>query len=210
MQRTLMPVYDRFDIAFERGEGAWLTATDGRRFLDFGAGIAVTSLGHCHPHLVSALSRQAHSLWHCSNLYRIPDQERLADRLVEASFAESAFFCNSGAEAVECALKMARKYQNAIGQPERYRIITFDNAFHGRTLATIAAGGSPKHCRDFEPIMDGFDQVPFGDLLAVEGAIGPETAAILVEPIQGEGEFDRRRRISCGGSVVSPIAPDCC
>ena len=187
MQRALMPTYDRFDIAFERGEGAWLTATDGRRYLDFGAGVAVSSLGHCHPHLVEALNRQASRLWHCSNLYRIPDQERLAVRLAAASFAHSAFFCNSGAEAVECALKLVRKYQDAIGRPERYRIITCDNAFHGRTMATIAAGGSAKHCDGFEPIMEGFDHVPFANLAAVEAAIGPLTAAILVEPVQGEG-----------------------
>ncbi len=187
MQRALMATYERFDIAFERGEGAWLVAADGRRYLDFGAGVAVTSLGHCHPHLVEALNRQASRLWHCSNLYRIPDQERLAARLAEASFAEAAFFCNSGAEAVECALKLVRKYQDTAGQPERYRVITCQNAFHGRTMATIAAGGSAKHCEGFEPIMEGFDHVPFGDLAAVQSAIGPETAAILVEPVQGEG-----------------------
>jgi acetylornithine/N-succinyldiaminopimelate aminotransferase len=182
-----MPTYERFDIAFERGEGAWLIASDGRRYLDFGAGVAVTALGHCHPHLVEALHRQASRLWHCSNLYRICDQERLAARLTEASFAQSAFFCNSGAEAVECALKLVRKYQHVNGRPERYRVITCDNAFHGRTLATIAAGGSAKHRDGFEPIMEGFDHVPFADLAAVEAAIGSETAAILVEPVQGEG-----------------------
>ncbi len=187
MQRALMPTYERFDIAFEWGEGAWVIATDGRRYLDFGAGVGVTSLGHCHPHLVEALNRQASRLWHCSNLYRIPDQERLAARLAEASFAQSAFFCNSGAEAVECVLKLVRKYQDVAGRPERYRIITCEGAFHGRTMATIAAGGSAKHCAGFEPIMAGFDHVPFADAGAVEKAVGPETAAILIEPVQGEG-----------------------
>ena len=206
MQRALMPTYDRFDIAFERGEGAWLTATDGRRYLDFGAGVAVSSLGHCHPHLVEALNRQASRLWHCSNLYRIPDQERLAVRLAAASFAHSAFFCNSGAEAVECALKLVRKYQDAIGQPERYRVITCENAFHGRTMATIAAGGSAKHCDGFEPIMEGFDHVPFADLAAVEAAIGPLTAAILVEPVQAYGPH---RRAICGDFAALPIATVC-
>lgn len=187
MQRALMPTYERFDIAFEWGEGAWVIATDGRRYLDFGAGVGVTSLGHCHPHLVEALNRQASRLWHCSNLYRIPDQERLAARLAEASFAQSAFLCNSGAEAVECVLKLVRKYQDVAGRPERYRIITCEGAFHGRTMATIAAGGSAKHCAGFEPIMAGFDHVPFADAGAVEKAVGPETAAILIEPVQGEG-----------------------
>jgi acetylornithine/N-succinyldiaminopimelate aminotransferase len=187
MPPAVMATYDRFDIAFERGEGPWLWATDGRRYLDFGAGVAVTALGHCHPHLVEALTRQAQRLWHCSNLYRIPDQERLAERLAAASFADAAFFCNSGAEAIECGLKLCRKYQDAAGRPERWRVITCEGAFHGRTLATIAAGGSPKHLAGFEPAMDGFDQVPFGNLAAVERAIGPETAAILVEPVQGEG-----------------------
>lgn len=182
-----MPTYDRFDIAFARGQGAWLDATDGRRFLDFGAGIAVSGLGHCHPHLVAALCEQAGRLWHCSNLYRIPDQERLADRLCAASFADAAFFCNSGAEAIECGLKLARKFHDMNGAPERYRVLTFTGAFHGRTLATIAAGGSAKHLDGFAPAMDGFDHVAFGDLAATRAAIGRETAAILVEPVQGEG-----------------------
>ncbi len=182
-----MPTYDRFDIAFARGQGAWLDATDGRRFLDFGAGIAVSGLGHCHPHLVTALREQAGKLWHCSNLYRIPDQERLATRLCAASFAESAFFCNSGAEAIECGLKLVRKFHDTTGAPERYRVLTFTGAFHGRTLATIAAGGSAKHLDGFAPAMDGFDHIPFGDLAATRAAIGRETAAILVEPVQGEG-----------------------
>ncbi len=184
---ALMPTYDRFDIAFERGEGAWLQSADGRRYLDFGAGIAVIGLGHCHPHLVAALRRQAGKLWHCSNLYRIPEQERLAARLVEASFADAAFFCNSGAEAMECGLKLVRKYHDMAGAPERYRVITFTGAFHGRTMATVAAGGSAKHLDGFAPAVEGFDQVAFGDVAAARAAITDETAAILVEPVQGEG-----------------------
>ncbi|MGF1641488.1 MAG: aspartate aminotransferase family protein [Rhodospirillales bacterium] len=187
MTSALMPTYDRLDIAFERGEGAYLYTTDGRRYLDFAAGVAVTSLGHCHPHLVAALKTQAERLWHCSNLYRIPQQERLALRLVAASFADAAFFCNSGAEAIECGLKLVRKFHDATGNPGRYRVITCSGAFHGRTLATIAAGGSAKHLAGFDPVVDGFDHVPFGDLDALRAAIGAETAAILVEPIQGEG-----------------------
>jgi acetylornithine/N-succinyldiaminopimelate aminotransferase len=182
-----MPNYQRLDIAFEHGEGPYLYAADGRRYLDFGAGVAVTALGHCHPHLVEVLKEQADRLWHCSNLYRIPGQERLAERLTEASFADAAFFCNSGAEAIECGLKLVRKYHDAAGDPGRYRVITCTGAFHGRTLATIAAGGSPKHLAGFDPVVDGFDQVPFGNLNKVRAAITGETAAILVEPIQGEG-----------------------
>jgi acetylornithine/N-succinyldiaminopimelate aminotransferase len=184
---AVMATYDRFDIAFERGEGAYLYSTDGRRFLDFGAGVAVSVLGHCHPHATDALCAQARRFWHCSNLYRIPDQERLAQRLAHVTFADAAFFCNSGAEAIECGLKLVRKYQDIAGAPERYRVITFSGAFHGRTMATIAAGGSEKYLEGFEPRVDGFDQVPFGDLDAVRAAVGPQTAAILVEPIQGEG-----------------------
>jgi len=184
---AVMPTYARMDVAFERGEGAYLYATDGRRYLDFGAGIAVAALGHCHPHLVEVLHRQAESLWHCSNLYHIPEQERLADRLVETTFADSAFFCNSGAEAIECGLKMVRRYHDLNGNPDRYRVITVAGAFHGRTLSTIAAGGSPKYLDGFDPVVDGFDQVPFGNLNEVRAAITPETAAILMEPIQGEG-----------------------
>jgi len=184
---ALMPNYDRLDIAFEHGEGPYLYATNGRRYLDFGAGVAVNSLGHCHPHLVDVLREQGERLWHCSNLYRIPGQERLAERLVKASFADTAFFCNSGAEAIECGLKLVRKYHDAAGDPGRYRVITCSGAFHGRTLATIAAGGSPKHLAGFDPVVDGFDQVPFGNLNEVRAAITGWTAAILVEPIQGEG-----------------------
>jgi acetylornithine/N-succinyldiaminopimelate aminotransferase len=184
---ALLPVYARADIAFERGEGSWLVTTDGERYLDFGAGIAVNGLGHAHPHLVTELKAQAEKLWHTSNLYRIPEGERLAERLVAATFADVVFFTNSGAEAMEASIKMARKYHSAAGRPERYRVVTFQGAFHGRTLATIAAGGSPKYLDGFGPAVEGFDQVPFGDLDAVKAAIGPETAAILAEPIQGEG-----------------------
>ena len=183
----LLPVFARADVAFERGEGCWLIATNGDRYLDFGSGVAVNGLGHCHPHLVAAMTAQLSKVWHVSNLYKIPDGERLATRLCEASFADVAFFANSGAEAVECAIKMARKYQAAGGKSERYRIITFEGAFHGRTLATIAAGGQAKYLEGFGPPVDGFDQVPLGDLEAVKKAIGPKTAAIMIEPVQGEG-----------------------
>jgi acetylornithine/N-succinyldiaminopimelate aminotransferase len=182
-----LPTYARVDLAFERGEGAWLFTTKGERYLDFTAGVAVNALGHAHPHLVKALTEQAHKVWHVSNLYRIPEGEKLADRLCAASFADTVFFQNSGAEALECAIKMARKYQSASGKPERYRLVTFEGAFHGRTLATIAAAGNKKYLEGFGPPLDGFDQVPFGDFDAVKRAIGPETAGILIEPIQGEG-----------------------
>ena len=181
-----MPTYGRIDLAFERGEGAYLYGHDGRRYLDFGSGIAVTAFGHGHPHLVAALTAQAGKLWHVSNLYRILEQERLAKRLVEATFADTVFLCNSGAEAVECGLKLVRKYHDASGHPERYRVITFAGAFHGRTLATLAAGKVAKHVAGFGPQVEGFDQVPLGDAGAVRAAISSETAAILIEPIQGE------------------------
>ncbi len=184
---AVMGTYARQDLAFERGEGSWLMTQAGERFLDFGAGVAVTALGHAHPHLVAALTEQAGKLWHTSNLYRIAEQERLAERLTQATFAERAFFCNSGAEACEGAIKTARRYHYVSGRPERWRIITFEGAFHGRTLATISAAGNPKYLEGFGPEMPGFDHVAFGDVEAVEKAIGPETAAILVEPIQGEG-----------------------
>jgi acetylornithine/N-succinyldiaminopimelate aminotransferase len=184
---ALMPTYARADLAFERGEGAYLFTADGRRYLDFGSGIAVTGLGHSHPHLVAALVEQARKVWHVSNIYRVPEQERLARRLVDATFADTVFFCNSGAEAIEGGIKMVRKYHDATGHPERYRIITFEGAFHGRTLATISAGKQPKHVQGFDPLVDGFDQVPLNDGNALRAAIGKETAAILVEPLQGEG-----------------------
>ena len=182
-----MPTYARVDLAFERGEGAWLFTAEGERYLDFTSGVAVNALGHAHPQLVQALNEQAKKLWHVSNLYRIPEGERLADRLCAASFADTVFFQNSGAEAIECAIKMARKYQSASGKPERYRIITFEGAFHGRTLAAIAATGNKKYLEGFGPPVEGFDQVAFGDLDATKKAIGSQTAAIMIEPVMGEG-----------------------
>jgi acetylornithine/N-succinyldiaminopimelate aminotransferase len=183
----LLPTYARVNLAFERGEGAWLIATNGDRYLDFTSGVAVNALGHAHPRLVAALTEQAQKVWHVSNLYQIPEAERVAQRLCDASFADVVFFCNSGAEAMECAIKMARKYQSANDHPERYRIITFEGAFHGRTLATLAAGGQKKYLDGFGPVVEGFDQVPLGDLAAVKAAVAGETAAILIEPIMGEG-----------------------
>ena len=187
MIAPVMPTYGRVDLVFARGEGAYLYTETGERFLDFGCGIAVTSLGHAHPHLVAALKDQAERLWHTSNLYRISGQERLAERLVANSFADSVFFGNSGAEANEGALKMARRWQWANGHPERYRTIAFNGAFHGRTLATISAGGSAKHLEGFGPAVEGFDHVPLHDSNALRQAITGETAAIIVEPVQGEG-----------------------
>ncbi|HWC94623.1 MAG TPA: aspartate aminotransferase family protein [Pseudolabrys sp.] len=187
MNSHLLPTYARVDLAFERGEGVWLVTADGERYLDFTSGVAVNALGHAHPALVAALTEQAHKVWHVSNLYRIPEGERLAERLCASTFADTVFFQNSGAEALECAIKMARKYQSASGKPERYRMITFEGAFHGRTLAAVAATGNKKYLEGFGPPVEGFDQVPFGDLDAVKKAIGPQTAAILIEPIQGEG-----------------------
>ena len=187
MIQAVMPTYGRYDVAFERGEGVYLIATDGRRFLDFAAGIAVNSLGHAHPHLVKALQEQAGKLWHTSNLYRSPGQERLAERLVAASFADTVFFCNSGVEAIEGGIKLCRRYHSAGGSPGRWRIITFDGAFHGRTLAALAAANNRKYLDGFGPKVDGFDNVAFNNLNEVRAAITDETAAILVEPVQGEG-----------------------
>jgi acetylornithine/N-succinyldiaminopimelate aminotransferase len=184
---ALLPTYARADLAFERGDGAWLTSTSGERYLDFGGGIAVASLGYSHPHLVAALTEQAGKLWHTSNLFQIPDGERLAKRLCDASFADYVFFTNSGAEALELAIKVARRYQYVTGHAERFQIIGFEGAFHGRTLATLAAAGTPKYLEGFGPKAEGFDQVPYGDLEALKRAIGPQTGAILIEPIQGEG-----------------------
>jgi acetylornithine/N-succinyldiaminopimelate aminotransferase len=184
---ALMPNYARIDLAFSRGEGAYLFTDDGRKFLDFGSGIAVTALGHAHPHLVAALKAQIEKVWHVSNLYRVPQQERLAARLVEHSFADTAFFCNSGAEANEAGIKIVRKFHAESGHPERFRMITLEGAFHGRTLATLAATGSEKYLKGFGPKVEGFDQVAFGNLNELRAAITPATAGILVEPIQGEG-----------------------
>ena len=183
----LLPTYARVDLAFERGEGVWLTATNGQRYLDFTSGVAVNALGHAHPALVEAISEQAKKTLHVSNLYRIPEAEKVAARLCELTFADLVFFCNSGAEAMEGAIKTARRYHAANGQPERFRIVTFEGAFHGRTLATLAATGNKKYLDGFGPVLEGFDQVPLGDLDAVKQAVTPETAAILIEPIQGEG-----------------------
>ena len=184
---ALLPTYARSELSFARGEGAFLFTASGDRYLDFASGVAVTALGHAHPHLVEALTSQAKKLWHVSNLHRIPEQERLAERLCAATFADRVFFANSGAEAVECSIKVARRYHFKNGAPERYRLITFEGAFHGRTLATIAAGGQAKHLEGFGPPVDGFDKVEALDIMAVEGAIGEETAGIRIEPIMGEG-----------------------
>ncbi len=187
MITPVLPTYARAPLTFVKGEGPWLIDENEDRYLDFGAGIAVNSLGHAHPRLVAALEDQARRLWHTSNLYNIPGQEKLAERLVDLTFADTVFFCNSGAEAMECAIKTARKYHYAKGQPERNRIITFEGSFHGRTLATISAAGAEKLTKGFEPLPPGFDHLPFGDFEALTAAIGPETAAILIEPVQGEG-----------------------
>lgn len=186
-QSALYDTFSRAPLAFERGEGAWLVTDRGERYLDFAAGIAVNSLGHGHPHLVQALQDQAAKLWHTSNLYDIPGQRRLGERLANATFADKVFFTNSGAEALECAIKTARRFQWAAGRPERFRILTFEGAFHGRTLATIAAGGQAKYLEGFGPKVDGFDQAPFGDWDALLSAVTPETGAVLIEPVQGEG-----------------------
>jgi len=183
----LLPVFARADIGFERGEGAWLIATNGDRYLDFTSGVAVNALGHAHPALVKALQEQATKLWHMSNLFQSPDGEKLAARLCNESFADLVFFCNSGAEALEGVIKLVRHHHFSKGHPERYRIITFEGAFHGRTLATLAATGSAKYLEGYGPPMEGFDQIPHGDIEAVKKAIGPHTAGILIEPIQGEG-----------------------
>lgn len=184
---AVMGTYARQDVVFERGEGSWLISTAGERYLDFASGVAVNALGHAHPKLVAALTEQAQKVWHTSNLYRVAGQERLAERLCAATFADRVFFCNSGAEACEGAVKLVRRYHHVNGQPQRKRIITFKGAFHGRTLAMIAAAGNEKYLEGFGPDMPGFDVLPLGDMAALEAAIGPETAGIMIEPIQGEG-----------------------
>jgi acetylornithine/N-succinyldiaminopimelate aminotransferase len=183
----LLPTFARAELSFEKGEGPWLYGRDGERYLDFGAGIAVNALGHAHPHLVKALTEQASKIWHSSNLFQIPEGERLAQRLVDSTFADFVFFANSGAEANEAAIKMARRYHYVNGNPERFHIVTFEGAFHGRTLGTIAAGGQAKYLEGFGPKVQGFDQVPAEDLEALKAVIGPHTAALMIEPIQGEG-----------------------
>ncbi len=187
MSDALMHTYARADLAFERGEGPYLYTADGRRFLDFAAGIAVNALGHSHPQLVQALQEQGAKLWHVSNLYQIPEGRRLAERLVANSFADKVFFCNSGAEAIEGALKLARRYHYAAGRPEKMRVISCSGAFHGRTLTTLSAAGNPKYLEGAGPVAEGFDNVPFGNMNELRNAIRPETGAVLVEPIQGEG-----------------------
>ncbi len=187
MSDALMHTYARADLAFERGEGPYLFTADGRRFLDFAAGIAVNALGHSHPHLVKTLQEQGAKLWHVSNLYQIPEGRRLAERLVAHSFADQAFFCNSGAEAIEGALKIARRYHYTHGQPEKMRVLSCRGSFHGRTLTTLSAAGNPKYLEGAGPVAEGFDIVPFGNMNELRNAITPETGAVLVEPIQGEG-----------------------
>ncbi len=188
-QNNAQPLYDTFariGLRFTRGNGAWLISDNGERYLDFTSGIAVNALGHNHPKLVKAIEEQANKLWHVSNLFQSPEQEKVAERLCANSFADKVFFCNSGAEAMECAIKTARRYQYVSGHPERYEIITFEGAFHGRTLATLAAGGQEKYLEGFGPKAQGFIQIPFDDEKALRAAISEKTAALLIEPIQGE------------------------
>ena len=187
MITAVLPTYARAPVAFVRGAGARAYTEDGTEYLDFGAGVAVNSCGHAHPHLIAALTEQANKIWHTSNLYQMPGQEKLAERLIEHTFADTVFFCNSGTEATELAIKMARKHFAALGQSEKFHIITFEGAFHGRTLAALAAGGQQKYLDGFGPKAAGFDQVPFGDHAVLEAAIGPHTAGIYIEPVQGEG-----------------------
>jgi acetylornithine/N-succinyldiaminopimelate aminotransferase len=184
---ALMPTYNRVDLSFETGEGPYLITDQGDRYLDFASGIATTNLGHGHPHLVRALRQQAGKLWHVSNLWRIEESERLASRLAEATFADQVFFCNSGVEAFEAAIKLVRKYHDDSGQPQRYRVITVDGAFHGRSLNAISAAGSEKLLKGFAPQVDAFDHVGFNNTNELVNAITDETAAILVEPVQGDG-----------------------
>ena len=186
MVPAILPTYARADVEFVSGKGSWLFDRDGRRYLDFGAGIAVNCLGHAHPELVDILKRQAESLWHTSNLYPIGNQQALAERLVGKTFADTVFFTNSGTEAMECAVKMARKYFSGDGESPRHKIITFEGSFHGRSLGMISAAGGKKLVDGFGPLLPGFVHVPFGDIGATESAVDHETAAIMVEPIQGE------------------------
>lgn len=187
MIASILPLYNRTAFAFERGEGPYLYTTEGERYLDFMVGIGVSALGHCHPELVKVLSEQAEKLWHVSNIYRIPGQEILAEKLIRHTFADTVFFCNSGTEAVECALKAVRKYHKEVGNPQKYRVIAFLGAYHGRTLGSLAIS-SKERCREgYDPMPDGFDLVPWGDLEALRNAITPETGGIIIEPIRGDG-----------------------
>ncbi len=183
----MMANYAPADLAFERGEGAYLFGTDGRRYLDFASGVAVTALGHAHPALVAAITAQAARVWHVSNIFTIPEQQRYAEKLLGACFADRAFFCNSGAEAMEASLKLARRYHAQRGDRERFRIVTVAGAFHGRTFGTLAAGGKQQHLEGYGPPLEGFDQVAFGNLNELRAAMSSATAAIAVEPVQGEG-----------------------
>jgi acetylornithine/N-succinyldiaminopimelate aminotransferase len=187
MITSVLPTYNRAPLAFVKGEGSWLEAENGARYLDLGAGIAVNALGHANPDLVAVLTEQAQKLWHVSNLYRIPEQERLADALVEATFADTVFFTNSGTEAAELAIKMARKYHDAKGAPHRTQIIAFEGAFHGRSTGAIAAAGAEKMVKGFGPLMPGFTHLKWGDHDALRAAITDQTCAVIIEPIQGEG-----------------------
>ena len=184
---SILPTYNRAPLAFAKGEGSWLTTVDGARYLDMGAGIAVNALGHANPDLVATLTEQAGQLWHVSNLYQIPQQQKLADLLVDNTFADTVFFTNSGTEAAELAIKMARKYWYDKGQPERIEILTFEGAFHGRSTGAIAASGAEKMVKGYGPLMPGFKTLPFGDHDALRAAISDKTAAVMLEPIQGEG-----------------------
>ena len=184
---SILPTYNRAPLAFAKGEGSWLTTVDGARYLDLGAGIAVNALGHANPDLVATLTEQAGQLWHVSNLYQIPQQQKLADLLVDNTFADTVFFTNSGTEAAELAIKMARKYWYDKGQPERIEILTFEGAFHGRSTGAIAASGTEKMVKGYGPLMPGFKTLPFGDHDALRAAISDKTAAVMLEPIQGEG-----------------------
>ncbi len=187
MISAVLPTYNRAPLAFVKGEGSWLITQEGSRYLDLGAGIAVNALGHAHPALVAALTEQAGQLWHVSNLYQIPQQQQLAEMLVDKTFADTVFFTNSGTEAAELAIKMARKYHYERGQADRVQILSFDGAFHGRSTGAIAAAGSEKMTKGFGPLMPGFRQLPWGDHAALQAAITDQTCAVIIEPIQGEG-----------------------
>ena len=187
----LYPTYAPPNLHFSHGEGSWLTATDGRRYLDFIAGISVNTLGHAHPALVSALEEQAKKFWHLSNMFNVPGQAELAQRYCRLTFADRVFFTNSGTESIECALKSARRYHAQRGHPDRIDIIGLQGAFHGRTYAAVNAAGNPKYLDGFGPSLPGYTQAPFGDLEALKGLVGPSTAGVLIEPVQGEGGLRR-------------------